>query len=319
VGLTEAGPRWIGPVCAVLGVLGFSFKAILIKLAYAWHPVDAVTLLALRMLFSAPFFIVMAWWAGRRPAARPITRRDWRALVWLGFIGYYLASLLDFMGLVYITAALERLVLFLYPTLVVLLSAVLRGRPITRRAVLALLLSYAGIAFVFVHDLRLGGDTAALWTGGALVFASAFAYALYLVDAGDVIARMGSLRFIAWAMLVSSTFVLTQFVLTRELSLLRVPAQIYGLSLAMAVFSTVLPTWLIAEAIHRLGANTSSLIGSLGPVFTIGLGALILGEAVHGVQLFGAALVLLGVALVTLQPSRARDAAAKRAAGIPDA
>jgi drug/metabolite transporter (DMT)-like permease len=318
VGLTEAGPRWIGPVCAVLGVLGFSFKAILIKLAYAWHPVDAVTLLALRMLFSAPFFIAMAWWAGRRPAARPITRRDWRALVWLGFIGYYLASLLDFMGLVYITAALERLVLFLYPTLVVLLSAVLRGRPISRRAMLALLLSYAGIAFVFVHDLRLGGDTAALWTGGALVFASAFAYALYLVDAGDVIERMGSLRFIAWAMLVSSTFVLAQFALTRDLALLRVPAPIYGLSLAMAVFSTVLPTWLIAEAIHRLGANTSSLIGSLGPVFTIGLGALILGEAVHGVQLFGAALVLLGVALVTLQPSRARDAATKRAAGIPE-
>jgi drug/metabolite transporter (DMT)-like permease len=319
VGLTEAGPRWIGPVCAVLGVLGFSFKAILIKLAYAWHPVDAVTLLALRMLFSAPFFIAMAWWAGRRPAARPITRRDWRALVWLGFIGYYLASLLDFMGLVYITAALERLVLFLYPTLVVLLSAVLRGRPISRRAILALLLSYAGIAFVFVHDLRLGGDTAALWTGGALVFASAFAYALYLVDAGDVIARMGSLRFIAWAMLVSSAFVLTQFALTRDLALLRVPAPIYGLSLAMAVFSTVLPTWLIAEAIHRLGANTSSLIGSLGPVFTIGLGAMILGESVHAIQLVGAALVLLGVALVTLQPSRARDAAAKRAAGIPDA
>jgi drug/metabolite transporter (DMT)-like permease len=130
---------------------------------------------------------------------------------------------------------------------------------------------------------------------------------------------MGSLRFIAWAMLVSSAFALTQFALTRDLALLRLPAPIYGLSLAMAVFSTVLPTWLIAEAIHRLGANTSSLIGSLGPVFTIGLGALILGEAVHGVQLFGAALVLLGVALVTLQPSRARDAAAKRAAGIPDA
>jgi drug/metabolite transporter (DMT)-like permease len=304
LGLTAATPRWIGPACAVVGVLGFSFKAILIKLAYAWHPVDAVTLLALRMLFSAPFFIAMAWWAGRQPAARPITRRDWRALVWLGFIGYYLASLLDFMGLVYITAALERLVLFLYPTLVVLLSAVLRGRPITRRAVLALLLSYAGIAFVFVHDLRLGGDTAALWTGGALVFGSAFAYALYLVDAGDVIARMGSLRFIAWAMLVSSAFVLAQFTLTRDLALLRVPASIYGLSLAMAVFSTVLPTWLIAEAIRRLGANTSSLIGSLGPVFTIGLGALILGEAVHGVQLFGAALVLVGVALVTLRPAR---------------
>jgi len=129
---------------------------------------------------------------------------------------------------------------------------------------------------------------------------------------------MGSLRFIAWAMLVSSTFVLTQFVLTRDLALLRVPASIYGLSLAMAVFATVLPTWLIAEAIRRLGANTSSLIGSLGPVFTIGLGALILGEAVHAIQLFGAALVLVGVTLVTLRPARKRDVVAKAAAEIPD-
>ena len=319
MGLTSQGARWIGPVCAVLGVLGFSFKAILIKLAYAWHPVDAVTLLALRMLFSAPFFVAMAWWAGRRPAARPITRRDWRALLWLGFIGYYLASLLDFMGLVYITAALERLVLFLYPTLVVLLSAVLRGRPITRRAMLALLLSYAGIAFVFVHDLSFGGDTAALWRGGALVLTSALAYAFYLVDAGDVIARMGSLRFIAWAMLVSSVFVLAQFAFTRDLALLRVPTSIYGLSLAMAVFSTVLPTWLIAEAIRRLGANTASLIGSLGPVFTIGLGALMLGEAVHAIQLVGAALVLFGVALVTLRPGQTRNVAGKTGTEIPDA
>jgi len=129
---------------------------------------------------------------------------------------------------------------------------------------------------------------------------------------------MGSLRFIAWAMLVSSTFVLTQFVLTRDLALLRVPASIYGLSLAMAVFATVLPTWLIAEAIRRLGANTSSLIGSLGPVFTIGLGALILGEAAHAIQLFGAALVLVGVTLVTLRPARKRDVVAKAAAEIPD-
>jgi drug/metabolite transporter (DMT)-like permease len=319
VGLTDPDARWVGPVCAVLGVLGFSFKAILIKLAYAWHPVDAVTLLALRMLFSAPFFVAMAWWSGRRPGARPIAPGDWRALAWLGFIGYYVASLLDFMGLAYITAALERLVLFLYPTLVVLLSALLRGRPVGKRAVPALLLSYGGIGFVFAHDLSLGGDVAALWTGGALVFGSAFAYALYLVDAGAVISRLGSLRFIAWAMLVSTVFVLAQFALTRDFALLRVPASIYGLSLAMAIFSTVLPTWLVAEAIRRLGANAASLLGSLGPLFTIGLGALLLGEAVHGIQLFGAALVLVGVGLVTLRPSPAREAVTKPLDRAPDA
>jgi len=220
----------------VLGVLGFSFKAILIKLAYAWHPIDAITLLALRMLFSAPFFVAMAWWAGRRPEAPRIARRDWLLLAWLGFIGYYLASLLDFMGLVHITASLERLVLYLYPTMVVLLSALMRGRPITRRAVVALLVSYAGIAFVFAHDVSLGGDRAATLTGGALVFGSALAYALYLVDAGAVIARLGSLRFIAWAMLVSCVFVLAHFALTNDLAVLRQPPSIYALSLAMAIF-----------------------------------------------------------------------------------
>ena len=314
---TGASRRWIGPLCAVLGVLGFSFKAILVKLAYAWHPIDAVTLLALRMLFSAPFFVAMAWWAGHRPDARTIARRDWRALVWLGFVGYYLSSLLDFTGLRYITAALERLVLFMYPTMVVLLSAVMLGRPITRRAVLALVLSYAGIAFVAGYDLNFGGNAPALWTGIALVFGSAFTYALYLVGAGDVIARMGSMRFIAWAMLASTVFVLTHFALTRDLAQLRVPPAIYALTLAMAVFSTVLPTWLVAEAVRRIGANASSLVGSLGPVFTIGLGALILGEAVHWIQLTGAALVLVGVMLVTLKPSRAREPAANATAAAP--
>jgi drug/metabolite transporter (DMT)-like permease len=306
VGLTGRG-RWIGPLCAVLGVLGFSFKAILIKLAYAWHPIDAVTLLTLRMLFSAPFFVAMAWWSGRRPHAPRFSRRDWRTLVWLGFLGYYLGSLLDFIGLMYITAALERLVLYLYPTMVLVLSVMLHGRRVTGREVLALALSYGGIAFVFAHDFRLGGEGSALWIGGALVFASALTYAIYLVGAGDVIARLGSMRFSAWAMLLSTVFVLAQFALTRNLAALDVPLPIYALSLAMAVFATVLPTWLISEAIRRLGANTSSLMGSLGPVFTIGLGATILGEAVHWVQLAGAALVLAGVMLVTLGPSRSRE------------
>ena len=300
------GKEWIGPLIAVIGVLGFSFKAILIKLAYAWEPIDAVTLLALRMIYSAPFFVAMAIVARRR-RAEPLTRRDWFGIVWLGFIGYYLASLVDFIGLQYVTAALERLMLYLYPTIVVVLSAIFLRQPITGRIVVALALSYAGIVLVFGRDLQLAGDPHAIWLGGALVFSGAFLYAVYLVGAVPVIARLGSLRFIALAMLVSTAFVLAQFVGTRPISDLTAPMRIQLLSLAMAVFSTVLPTYLIAEAIKRIGANRTSLLGSLGPLFTIALGFWILDEPVHAIQLAGAALVLAGVTLVTLKP-RSRPA-----------
>lgn len=294
-----SGPAWVGPLFAVLGTLGFSFKAILVKLAYAWEPIDASTLLMLRMLYSAPFFIVMAWWAGRD--APPIARSDWKKLVWLGLVGYYLSSLFDFMGLRYITAALERLVLYLNPTLVVLLSALLYRTRITRRNVTALALSYAGIVFVFWHDLRAGGDARALATGGALVFASALCYAFYLVGAGDPVKRLGSMRFIAWAMLASTAMIGVHFLVSQPLAALAAPARIHGLSLAMAVFSTVIPTWMMAEALRRIGANSASIVGSLGPVFTIGLGAMILGESTHLIQLLGAALVLAGVLLVSIK------------------
>ncbi len=295
---------WIGPLLAVVGVLGFSFKAILIKLAYAWEPIDAVTLLTLRMVYSAPVFLVMAIFARARGRA-PVTRRDWLGILWLGFIGYYLASLVDFMGLKYVTAALERLMLYLYPTIVVVLSAIFLRQRITGRMMLALALSYAGIVLVFGRDLTLAGDPGALWLGGALVFAGALLYAVYLVGAGPLIARLGSLRFIALAMLVSTAFVFIQFGATRPASDLAAPMRIQLLSIAMAIFSTVLPTYLVAEAIKRIGANRTSLLGSLGPLFTIGLGFWILGEPVHWIQLAGAALVLGGVTLVTLRPAAA--------------
>jgi drug/metabolite transporter (DMT)-like permease len=291
---------WAGPACAIVGTLGFSFKAILIKLAYAVSSVDAITLLALRMLYAAPFFVAMAWWSSR--GAGPIGKRDAGLIVVLGFLGYYLASLLDFEGLRYVTASLERLILYLYPTMVVLLSALFLRKPITRRAAGALVLSYAGIALVFRHDAALSGDASATMLGGALVFGSALCYAVYLVAAGGVIGRIGSMRFIALAMLVSTALVLVHFAIARPLAALDVPAPVHVLSLAMAIGSTVVPTWLIAEAIRRIGANRTSLVGSLGPVFTIGLGALLLGESLHAVQLAGAALVLAGVALVTVKP-----------------
>jgi drug/metabolite transporter (DMT)-like permease len=292
---------WIGPALAIVGVLGFSFKAILIKLAYAWAPIDAVTLLALRMLYATPFFAAMALFAMQRRSAAAISRGDWIRVLWLGFIGYYLASLVDFMGLQYVSAALERLMLYLYPTIVVVLSALFFGQRITGRILLALGLSYAGILLVFARDLSFAGDPRGLWTGGALVFTSSFFYALYLVGAGPVIARLGSARFIALAMLASAGFVFAQFLATRPPLALAAPLRIQLLSLTMAIFSTVLPTYLIAEAIQRIGASRTSLVGSLGPVFTIWLGWVILDEPVHWIQLAGAALVLGGVALMSVR------------------
>jgi drug/metabolite transporter (DMT)-like permease len=293
----------MGILLAVLGVLGFSFKAILIKLAYRIAPPDAITLLALRMLYAAPFFMVMAWWSGRVPAASKMTRDDFWRIVALGFVGYYVSSLLDFIGLEYVTASLERLVLFLYPTIVVMLSALFLRQPITRRAVGALVLSYAGIALAVWHDVHVTGEPGAIMLGSLLVFTSAVLYAIYLVGAGGVIRRLGSSRFIASAMLTSTVFIVLHFVLTRPVATLAAPPMsVHLLALAMAFFCTVLPTWMIAESIRLIGASTASLVGSLGPIFTIGLGALMLGEAINGLQLVGAALVLAGVMIVSRRP-----------------
>lgn len=299
-----ASDAWLGPLLAIVGVLGFSFKAILIKLAYAWANVDPVVLMTLRMLYSAPLFAALAWWAGRDANAHPMRARDWRHLAALGFVGYYLSSLLDFVGLQYVTASLERLVLFLYPTIVVVLSAMFLHRPITRRAVTALVLSYAGIALAVRHDIRFSGDPTAIAIGSALIFAGAITYAIYLVGAGPVIARLGSARFIAWAMLLATIYICVHFALTRPLVALAVPARIQMLCVAMAIFSTVLPTWMMAEAVHRMGAGPASLVGSLGPVFTLGLGAMMLGERISGAQLAGVALVLIGVVMVSRRPAR---------------
>jgi drug/metabolite transporter (DMT)-like permease len=256
------------------------------------------------MLYAAPFFIVMAWWSGRARAAPRMARDDRWRVVALGFIGYYVSSLLDFMGLEYVTASLERLVLFLYPTIVVMLSALFLRQPITPRAAGALVLSYAGIALAVWHDVHVTGEPRAIVLGSLLVFASAVLYAIYLVGAGSVIRRLGSSRFIGSAMLASTVFIVLHFVLVRPVAALAAPPMpVHLLALAMAFFCTVLPTWMIAESIRLIGASTASLVGSLGPIFTIGLGALMLGEAINGLQIAGAALVLAGVMIVSRRPA----------------
>ncbi|CDI04650.1 conserved membrane hypothetical protein [Candidatus Competibacter denitrificans Run_A_D11] len=286
-----------GLLCAVLAAVGFSFKAILVKLAYRYG-VDAETLLALRMAFSLPFFIGMAWVSVRRATSR-LTPQDGVWLFGLGLLGYYLASYLDFLGLRYISAALERLILFVYPTLVVLLSALLFGQRITGRVLSALALCYAGIALAVAHDWRLVGSTRDLALGSLLVFGSALSYALYLLGNGRVVNRLGVLRVTAFASIVAGLLAIGQFLLLRPVAVLLLqPGPVYALALAMTLFSTVLPVWGVSEAIRRLGAGPVALTGSLGPIVTLLLAWLLLDEALGVGQLAGAALVIMGVTVM---------------------
>ncbi|MBX3673921.1 MAG: DMT family transporter [Burkholderiales bacterium] len=296
------GPRLAGVALVVFSAIAFSAKAVIIKLAYR-HGVDAVTLLALRMAMSAPFFVAIAWWASREEGAAPLAPADWRAVVFLGIVGYYLASLFDFLGLQYITAALERLVLFLYPTFVVLISAAMYGRRITGRDVAALAVSYAGIALVFANDLATRQENVLL--GAFWVSLSALAYAVYLIGNGRMVRKMGSVRFASLASVVSCAAVLAHFLVVRDAGLLwSQPGQVYWLTLLMAIVSTVLPVILMSVGIRLIGSSHASMLGTVGPVATIFLGFAFLGEPITAIQLAGAALVLAGVVAISRAPGK---------------
>lgn len=300
----DRNSRLGGAVLVTIAAIGFSGKAVIIKLAYRYG-VDAVTLLALRMVFSAPLFLALGWWAGRGAAVAPLSGADRCSVVVLGLAGYYLASYFDFLGLQYITAALERLVLFLNPTIVVLFSAVLFGRRITRRDVVAIALSYIGIAVVFGHDFATQPGNVVL--GSLWVLLSALFYAAYLIGSGRLVERVGSMRFACYAGMVSCVGVIVQFALTRDVGVIFAqPAPVYWLSLLMALASTVLPIVLMSEGIRRIGASHASIVGSIGPVSTIFLAAIFLGEAITVVQVSGAALVLVGVLAISLSRPGAR-------------
>lgn len=285
-----------GIAFAVLAAVGFSAKAILVKLAY-FDAVDAVTLLALRMAFSVPFFLVVALWA-KTTHAESLNKQDWMAILALGLVGYYLSSYLDFLGLQTISAGLERLILFLYPTMTVILSAVLYRRAISRKVIAAMILSYAGIFLVFLHDVGMNRSGIAL--GASFVFASTLSYSIYLVGAGHAIARIGAARFTAYAMIVASSACLLQFGVTHPLAALDLPIRVYKLAIAMAIFSTVLPVFLLSAGIRRIGSGNASLIGSIGPVATIYLAHVFLNEGVSLQQLAGSLLVLTGVITVSI-------------------
>lgn len=298
--MTDSSYRAWGIALALIGVLAFSVRPILIKLAYA-YVTDPVTLIALRMVFALPFFVAAALWLHRGGGAGArLTRRDLWTVAFLGFLGYYLASFLDFLGLQYISAGVGRLMLFLYPTITVLLSALFLGKRVSAREILALIASYAGLALVLSRAF--GGENPDLLLGAMLLFGSALCYAAYLVTSSQVVLRIGSMRFTAYATSVASVLCIAQFLLLRPLSALVLPLPVYGLAFAMALGCTVLPVFVTSEALRRIGANQVAIIGAAGPVSTILLGWIGLEEHMTISQIAGAVLVLAGVMLVTIRP-----------------
>lgn len=286
----------VGLATAAIGAVLFSAKAIVAKLMYRYN-VDAVMVITLRMLFAVPLFMAIGWWQARKLPA--LSWGDRARVVFLGFIGYYLSSFLDFLGLQYITAGLERLILFLTPSFVLLFTALGFRRQIHARQWMSLALAYAGIVLVFAHDLDVSG--AQVWLGGALVLGSALSYGVYLILSGELVKRVGSLRLVAYAMCVSTLCCVIQYVvLGRPLGgIVQQPAPVLWLSVVNAVLCTVLPVSLTMVAVARIGAPMASQAGMIGPVSTLALAYWLLGEPVSGVQLAGSALVLGGMYLLS--------------------
>ncbi len=287
---------------AAAGAIAFSGKAIIVKLAYRYD-VDAVTLIMYRMLFALPLFVGLAWWASRHQRnaagelAAPLSVRDMLGIAGLGVTGYYLASFLDFLGLQYISASLERLILYLNPTLVLLLGWVVYRRRVSGMQWLAMGVSYAGVLLVFGHEVDFNGSNVLL--GAALVFASAVSYAIYLVFSAEMLKRVGSLRLVGLASCVACVLCLVQFALLKPLSAAMVAPEVIWLSVLNAVACTFAPVVLVMLGVERLGASLASQTGMLGPMSTIAMGVIILGETFNAWIVAGTALVLSGVFLVT--------------------
>ncbi len=282
----------------MLGSIAFSGKAIIVKLAYRYG-VDAVTLIMLRMLFALPFFSLMAYLASR--GKPPLTRRDWLGVLGLGFTGYYLASFLDFAGLAYISASLERLILYLNPTLVMLLGLVLYKRRVTGQQLLGMGVSYCGVVLVFGHELAMQGvgeRSGAAW-GALLVFLSAVSYAIYLVYSGELVKRLGALRLVGLATTVACVLCIIQFLLLRPLSAADVAPEVLWLSLLNATACTAAPVLMVMMAIERIGASATAQSGMVGPMSTILMGVLILGEPFTAWVAGGSVLVIIGIFVFT--------------------
>jgi drug/metabolite transporter (DMT)-like permease len=291
-----------GILLSLLGAICFSTKAIFVKLAYRDTQVDALTLLAWRMIFSVPFFVSIAFVSSRKSTNTKFTTRQWAYIALIGCLGYYISSLLDFLGLQYVSAGIERLILFVYPTLVLLMSAILFNIKIKPFQWLAVAISYIGLAIAFIGEIDVGsaGGNSFL-IGSFYVFICAFTYAAYIVGSGRLIPQVGALKFNSYAMSFASVGVLLHFAVFSDVSLFHLPPLVYLYSFLMAVFSTVVPSYLVTAAINRMGSGNAAIVSSVGPVSTIILANVFLGEVITLWQAAGTVFILVGVLIIGKQ------------------
>lgn len=282
-----------GVLLVVAGTLAFSTKSVLVKLAYGDDvQADAVTIMAIRMLLALPAFLLAAAWSRQRKTTVPLAPMDWAGVLALGFLGYYLSSFLDFSGLAYVTAGMERMVLFTYPTLVVLITAVLRRRAVERRMMLALVASYTGLALMFLAGAFARQHDATV--GTVLVFGAAISFAVFTVGSGWLIPRIGAIRFTAYSMTVACALTVAHYLIAHGTGNLAGLKMLLPLGVLLAGIATVLPAFLISAGVHRIGPGRAAVIGSVGPVGTLILGYLVLHETVTGIQAVGTFLILAG-------------------------
>ena len=288
-----------GVIISLLGAICFSTKAVIVKMAYRDTTVDAITLLALRMLFSLPFFILSAYYSSSKSTNIKFTSRQWLAVASIGLLGYYVSSLLDFLGLQYISAGMERLILFIYPTIVLLLTAVIFRQKIKRYQWLALGITYGGLVLAFQSEVNWSqqGNENFYW-GSLLVFLCAITYASYIVGSGRLIPLVGAAKFNSYAMSFAALGVLLHFMIASDHSLWNQSLSVYGYSFIMAIVSTVIPSYLVTEGIKRVGSDNAAIIGSVGPVSTIVQAYVFLQEPVGLLQILGTVLILAGVLLI---------------------
>jgi drug/metabolite transporter (DMT)-like permease len=289
-----------GVSLGILGVILFSSKAVMVKLAY-YYEVDAITMLLLRMLFSFPFYVVIAYLHRNDVQEIKTTRKDYLWLVFFGLVGYYLASLFDFVGLTYIKASLERIILFVYPTIVILLNRLFLKQPITKTQIIAIFLSYLGILIAFSDEVAIAGKE--VYIGGFFVLLSAITYASYLAGSGWLIPKFGVVKFTTYAMLVSCCSVFLHYSFTNERTLFNLPWQVYGLGFLIAVFATVIPSFLVSYSIKIISSSNFAIVSGIGPISTIVLAAIFLNETLTLFQLFGALLVITGIVIASLKKS----------------